>query len=91
MLLAFKLPKLKLLDATPISKKEREEAQTQGPNLFRMQRLMAEDDARKPKYVAPTTRSISPPKKPAAFLAKGHVRYNGTHSEGNRFILNNQL
>jgi len=28
---------------------------------------------------------------PAAFLARGKLRYDGAHSEGNRFISNNDL
>jgi hypothetical protein len=29
--------------------------------------------------------------RPAAFLAKGRLRYDGSHSEGNRFIQNEDL
>ena len=48
------------------------------------------------KEAAPVVKPASPlasskPPKVATFLAKGKPRYDGTNSEGNRFILNEDL
>mmetsp|Transcript_9571 Transcript_9571/g.14352 ORF Transcript_9571/g.14352 Transcript_9571/m.14352 type:complete len:218 (+) Transcript_9571:24-677(+) len=90
LLLIYKLKTLKFLDATKVSAKERKLAEAQGPSL----ELMFKSLILETKSVETTPKSkklISPPKKPAAFLAKGYVRYSGTASEGNRFILNSEL
>eukprot|EP00466_Bigelowiella_natans_P006254 jgi/Bigna1/89967/estExt_fgenesh1_pg.C_590040 len=90
LLIIYMLPKLKLLDATPVSNNERKRAQEQGENLYVMMKSDAEDDDGREVAVL-QKKKFSPPKKPAAYLAKGHVRYHGAQSEGNRFILNNEL
>jgi len=89
LLIVYKLPKLKLLDATPVSANERKLSEEQGPDLYRMQKSFEDEDYPNDNIIQ--KKKFSPPKKPAAYLAKGHVRYNGSQSEGNRFILNNEL
>ena len=42
------------------------------------------------KTVSPLAPGAKPPKV-ATFLAKGKPRYDGTNSEGNRFIMNDDL
>ncbi len=90
LMIIAKFPKLKGLDATPVSSSERKQAAQMGETL----------EIKQPKKHTMSTGSetdfvkkadFSPPKKPAAFLAKGHMRYNGNYSEGNRFILNTDL
>jgi len=43
------------------------------------------------KAAAPTQKISTSPPKVATFLAKGKPRYDGTNSEGNRFIMNDDL
>jgi len=91
----YALQKLNFLDATPVADEERKEANRTGPNL----KIAAPDPSqyeskgKKPDPLAAdlTTKNDAPLAKPAAFLARGRLRYDGSHSEGNRFIVNEDL
>jgi len=88
-----RLKKLQFLDATPVDAEERKEAEKRGAFLT----------VARPKNVpkpAPQPTTEGEPKKKelkehtpkvATFLAKGKVRYDGSISEGNRFIMNDDL
>jgi len=87
----FRLKKLVLLDATPIDADERKEADKRG-HLMSVSR-----PKNQPK---PPVEPVEPVKKKelkehtpkvATFLAKGKARYDGSNSEGNRFIMNDDL
>ncbi|GAB5365986.1 hypothetical protein AAMO2058_001105700 [Amorphochlora amoebiformis] len=92
LLLIYRLPSLKFLDSSPVTTSERKQAQKDGPKLERMRGVQGNIASGEGEIVKDGRNSdMSPPKQPAAFLAKGYFRYNGTQSEGNRFILNNEL
>jgi len=91
----YRLKKLKFLDATPVDAEERKEAEKRG-HLMSVSRPKTQ-----PKPVAEPSASPEPAKKKeevkehtpkvATFLAKGKARYDGSNSEGNRFIMNDDL
>jgi len=90
-----RLKNLQLLDATPVDAEERKEAEKRG-HLMGMARPKSQP---KPVIEAVETPD-SPPKKKevkehtpkaSTFLAKGKARYDGSNSEGNRFIMNEDL
>jgi len=88
-----RLKKIQFLDATPVDAEERKEAEKRGAFLH-IARPKTE-----PKISEPQPENTSPTKKEATehkpkvatFLAKGKARYDGSNSEGNRFIMNDDL
>lgn len=89
----YRLPSLEFLDSTPISDEERKEAKRVGKYM-----TVATPDGQPVSQTNSPLRSRtteSEPQaarmKPSAFLARGRVRYDGSHSEGNRFIQNDDL
>jgi len=91
----YRLKKLQFLDATPVDAEERKEAEKRG-HLMSVSRPKSQ-----PKPTVEPQTSPEPPKKKeevkehtpkvATFLAKGKARYDGSNSEGNRFIMNDDL
>jgi len=100
----FRLKKLKLLDASPVedaeikeaervgkfmtpakpAQKETPAAEVQAPNA-------APDEADKNLSSARPAFKNNKPPKAATFLGRGRPRYDGSNSEGNRFISNDDL
>jgi len=88
-----RLKKLQFLDATPVDADERKEADKRG--VF----LTVARPKNVPKAPEPVATTEEPKKrevkehtpKVATFLAKGKARYDGSNSEGNRFIMNDDL
>jgi len=89
-----RLKKLQLLDATPVDAEERKEAEKRGAFLS------VARPKNVPKTPEPAPQPEGEPKKKelkehtpkvATFLAKGKARYDGSNSEGNRFIVNDDL
>ena len=85
-----KIPKLQFLDSTPVEESERKEA-AKGGHLSVARPTGAQNYVVDTKAVAPTQKLSTSPPKVATFLAKGKPRYDGTNSEGNRFIMNDDL
>lgn len=88
-------PKLAFLDSTPIDNAEKKEAEAKGsflkvakPKGVSSGSRQQEQNFGQKQYAAAV--STTPPKV-ATFLAKGKPRYDGTNSEGNRFIVNDDL
>jgi hypothetical protein len=89
-----RLKKLQFLDATPVDAEERKEAEKRGAFLS------VARPKNVPKTPEPAPQPEAEPKKKelkehtpkvATFLAKGKARYDGSNSEGNRFIMNDDL
>jgi len=90
----YRLKNLKLLDATPIDAAEHKEAarvgkfmqveSSQGNNSSGEAGATSKAPGLKPNIP-------SKPPKAASFLGKGKPRYDGSNSEGNRFICNDDL
>ncbi|EEB20363.1 U2 small nuclear ribonucleoprotein A, putative [Pediculus humanus corporis] len=88
------LPKLKFLDSTPVTKEERQEAERRG-HLMKIAKPQnnQEDEI----YFSQSTEYTPLPKtKRTTYDHQGaygkcKYRYSGKHSEGNRFIQNNDL
>jgi len=90
-----RLKKLQFLDATPVDAEERKEADKRGPFLH-IARPKTEpktpEPVVQPDNSSPTKKEATEHKpKVATFLAKGKARYDGSNSEGNRFIMNDDL
>lgn len=100
-----RMPALEFLDATPVEDEELEEAKRVG-HLMRVARPAGSGSgsggarsrpapggrpAGRPARGMSEEAAAAPMAEPAAFLAKGRMRYDGTHSEGNRFIVNDDL
>lgn len=96
-----RLPKLSFLDSTPVTPEERKEAEIRGPFLrvAKPQPIVrkgtttsqtSSPSTAEPAPAVSTPRDDGPPKV-ATFLARGRTRYDGSHSEGNRFIVNDDL
>jgi len=85
-----KMSKLQFLDSTPVEEAERKEA-AKGGHLTVARPMGAQNYVTETKSVAPTQKLSTSPPKVATFLAKGKPRYDGTNSEGNRFIMNDDL
>jgi hypothetical protein len=90
-----RLKKLKFLDATPVVPEERKEAEKRGAFLSVARPKSA---PKSPEPLVPSTPEEPKKKevkehtpKVATFLAKGKARYDGSNSEGNRFIMNDDL
>jgi len=84
------MSKLQFLDSTPVEELERKEA-AKGGHLTVARPMGAQNLVVETKSVAPTQKLSTSPPKVATFLAKGKPRYDGTNSEGNRFIMNDDL
>jgi len=84
--------KLQFLDATPISAAERKEGEKRGAFL-QIARPKNEpkspEPAPKPAEKRKEVKEHTP--KVGAFLARGKARYDGSNSEGNRFIKDDDL
>jgi len=85
-----KLPKLQFLDSTAVTDAERREA-AKGGHLVVARPVGAQNLVVETHSVAPTQKLSTTPPKVATFLTKGKPRYDGTNSEGNRFIGNDKL
>jgi len=90
-----RLKKLQILDATPVTAEERKVADVKGKFYKVAKPVESAEDAKDEQVVvtkaaAPVAPGAKPPKV-ATFLAKGKPRYDGTNSEGNRFICNDDL
>jgi len=87
-----RLKKLKLLDATQIDATEQKEADRVGKLsvVMKPQTTKEEDERPIQKATRPPIKPSKPPKV-ATFLGKGKPRYDGSNSEGNRFISNDEL
>jgi len=89
----YHLPKIKFLDTEQVQLKERQEAMKRGKFLIvakpSQEQLADVEDVVEDEY----NEDVSPYKnvQPAAFLGKGRIKYDGRESEGNRFILNQDL
>eukprot|EP00456_Euglypha_rotunda_P089451 TRINITY_DN9264_c0_g1_i8.p1 TRINITY_DN9264_c0_g1~~TRINITY_DN9264_c0_g1_i8.p1 ORF type:complete len:180 (+),score=30.08 TRINITY_DN9264_c0_g1_i8:111-650(+) len=93
-----RLKKLRFLDATPVDPEERKEAEKRG-HLMSVARPKTQPKATVETEATSTTPE-SPKKKEevkehqikaSTFLGKGKARYDGSNSEGNRFIVNDDL
>ena len=90
----YHLPNVTFLDTEPVQLKERQEAMKRGKFLIvakpSQEQLKEVEDINEDEY---QNDDISPYKnvQPAAFLGKGRIKYDGRESEGNRFILNQDL
>jgi len=96
----YRLKKLAFLDATPVTAEERQEAEKRGkfmkvakPKSLGGAAAAAASSADEEKSsVAPRREeAIEHKPKVSSFLAKGKARYDGSNSEGNRFIMNDDL
>jgi len=89
----FRLKKLKFLDATPIDSSEQKESERIGKFQIAAKPVVKEgeeDDLSQSQAPSQPFKPNKPPKV-ATFLGKGKPRYDGTNSEGNRFIMNDDL
>ena len=94
----WRLKGLRFLDAQAVTREEREEAEAKG-EFCAVARPQADgDDDRKALRPEGVQRALigvaagnAGPVKVATFLAKGKPRYDGANSEGNRFIVNEDL
>ena len=87
----FRLPNLKFLDSKPVTPKEKREAQRHGPFLRRIkiqQTSVATESPQTNEEFGPIP--VSKPQDSSAYKQCKYV-YRGIHSEGNRFIRDNQL
>lgn len=90
----YHLPHVTFLDTEQVQLKERQEAMKRGKFLIvakpSQEQLKDIQDVVEDDYV---NDDVSPYKnvQPAAFLGKGRIKYDGRESEGNRFILNQDL
>jgi len=89
----YHLPRVTFLDTERVRRSERKEAMKRGKFLAvakpsEEQMADVEDEVDEED-----TADVTPYKnvKPAAFLGKGRIKYDGRESEGNRFILNQDL
>jgi len=85
-----RLKKLQFLDATPVTPEERKEAEKRGAFLH-VARPKEEPKPVSPKPEEKRKEVKEHTPKVATFLAKGRARYDGSNSEGNRFIQNDDL
>ncbi len=88
----YHLPTVTFLDTEAVQMKERKEAMKRGK--FLNVAKPPQDQLDDVDEVADHEEAdVAPYKnvKPAAFLGKGRIKYDGRESEGNRFILNQDL
>jgi hypothetical protein len=94
----YRLAKLKFLDSTQVKPSERTEAQRQGPYLKVVKpaedvthhQVKQEDDVKSGPYT-PLSKNLRDEPDFKATFGKCRYVYYGKHSEGNRFIRNNDL
>ncbi|KAJ8022664.1 Leucine-rich melanocyte differentiation-associated protein [Holothuria leucospilota] len=92
----FKLPQLKFLDSRPVSKQERIEAKRRG-SYMRVAKPTTPNEEEKEEPPSPVSSQYTPlPTNSKEGYHKGSFGkcryvYYGRHSEGNRFIRNNDL
>ena len=92
-----RLKRLQLLDASPVTTTERREAEVKGEFCVVARPRQAEEDEARVQTEGVQQALIgvaaggAGPVKAATFLAKGKPRYDGANSEGNRFIVNEDL
>lgn len=98
----YRLRQLQYLDSTEVTPEERKEATIRGAYCRVAKPTMAKSKSPGPESSQADTptqrqsqvgfdRNQQKPPKVATFLAKGKPRYDGTNSEGNRFIMNDDL
>ena len=98
----WRLKGLRMLDAMAVSREERQEAEAKGEFCVVARPKSADEDggpegrrAVKREGVQQALIGVAAgsagPVKVATFLAKGKPRYDGANSEGNRFIVNDDL
>ena len=90
----YHLPNVTFLDTEQVKFSERQEAMKRGKFLIvakpSEEQLKDVEDINEEDY---QNDDVTPYKnvQPAAFLGKGRIKYDGRESEGNRFILNQDL
>jgi hypothetical protein len=95
----YRLKRLENLDATPIDAEERAQADAVGHRMAPARPDEAPSPAVGPTPAAPSEPSFSVKSllsataetKTSTYLVKSKPRYDGTNSEGNRFITNDDL
>jgi len=90
----YHLHGLTYLDTTEVTHKEQKEALEKGKFLVvkKPSQQQMQDTEEVSKDTQPQDKvDVKPKTEPAAFLGKGKIKYDGRESEGNRFILNNDL
>ena len=92
----YRLSQLVSLDATQVTEAERAEAARSGQFLQvakpdASQYEQHHSDSLLQPALMPSTEDEEHRAKPAAYLGKGRIKYDGRQSEGNRFISNNDL
>lgn len=95
----YRLPRLEHLDSRPVSAAERTEAAERGEFLMvRKAKTRATGAAATPSPVLAVAgvsdgaaAEDSASRRPTAYLGLGSSHYDGRHSEGNRFIVNDDL
>lgn len=89
-----RLPTLNMLDATPVDDEEMSKAQSVG-HLMSPARPVDDDhdDHDEPVQAYSVTHLVKNATKPkvSSFLVRSKPRYDGSNSEGNRFITNDDL
>lgn len=95
---SYRLPRLGFLDAAPISAAERTEGASKGKFLVTRRAVASSvaTTAAAPAAGATATSGTDDsasekPKQMSAYLGIGRSTYDGKHSEGNRFIVNDDL
>ncbi len=86
----YRIKRLDMLDATPIDEEERKKADTVG-YLMAPAKPADDDNAPVETYSVKNVLSSATETKTSTFLVKSKPRYDGTNSEGNRFITNDDL
>lgn len=95
----YNLPKLKFLDFSPFRESDRQDAAKKGPYLkvarpsdecFKANRSNASQETKSPDF-HPLPAELREDPDPKATFGKCRYIYYGRHSEGNRFIRNNDL
>jgi len=99
----YTLKGLTFLDTTEVTPEERKEAETKGKFLVvkkpedneikngkENHEHIEDDNANNEEHVVSDS-SAYKHAEPAAFLGKGKIKYDGRESEGNRFIMNQDL
>ncbi|PAA86001.1 hypothetical protein BOX15_Mlig023296g1, partial [Macrostomum lignano] len=97
LLVAHLLPSLRYLDSSLVTDRERLEARQRGRYLLKVRLAESdgpaggEDGARQPYSPLPSLAAAQPDSVDKAAFGKSRYIYYGKHSEGNRFIRNNDL
>jgi hypothetical protein len=106
LMVIFWLPCLRFLDATPVTMEERKAAEKRGqflgktakpstkrPSAEQLRALQERAEAEKAYELEKASRKVTRRKSSTTMLGLGHAdqRYDGSHSEGNRFITNGDL